>query len=644
MGSCTAGGAYVPAMADESIIVKEQGTIFLAGPPLVKAATGRSRSARKNSAAPMSTPAFRVWPITTRTTIIMRSQSRAASSAISTGRSSSASKLTAPREPLYAADELYGVIPADPRKPYDVREVIARIVDGSELDEFKARYGATLVTGFARLWGYPVGIVANNGVLYSESAQKAAHFIELCAQRGLPLVFLQNITGFMVGQKYEAGGIAKDGAKMVTAVSCAKVPKFTVIIGGSHGAGNYGMCGRAFGPRFLWMWPNARISVMGGEQAATVLATIRRDAIEAKGGTWSAGRGKRVQGAAARAVRARRPSLLCQRAPVGRRRDRSGRHAPRAGAGDFGGAQPADRGDALRRLPHVARTMARRTRHERAASAALHGGAVARRRRRHARAHASQTRWRASLLNRPEVRNAFNATLIAELTALLRSARCRPQVRAVVLAGAGSSFCAGADLNWMQQMAAFSPRQNLADAGALAAMLATLDGLSKPTIARVHGAAFGGGAGLVACCDVAIGTADATFAFSEATLGLIPAAISPYVVAAIGARAARRYFLTAERFSAAEAYRLGLLHELAPAQELDARIERAARRAARPPARSAQAECKALLRAIVNRPLDARVVADTARRIARVRASPEGREGVAAFLAKRKAAWLPRGE
>jgi len=196
--------------------------------------------------------------------------------------------VAAPREPLYPAEELYGVINADIRKPYDVHEVIARIVDASELDEFKARYGTTLVTGFARLWGYPVGIIASNGVLYSESAQKGAHFIELASQRGIPLIFLQNITGFMVGQKYEAGGIAKDGAKMVTAVSCAKVPKFTVIIGGSYGAGNYGMCGRAFGPRFLWMWPNARISVMGGEQAATVLATIRRDAIEAKGKRWSA--------------------------------------------------------------------------------------------------------------------------------------------------------------------------------------------------------------------------------------------------------------------------------------------------------------------------------------------------------------------
>jgi len=195
--------------------------------------------------------------------------------------------LREPAEPLYPADELHGVIPEDKRKPYDVREVVARIVDASELDEFKADYGTTLVTGFARIWGYPIGIVANNGILFSESALKGTHFIELASQRGIPLVFLQNITGFMVGKKYEAGGIAKDGAKMVTAVACSRVPKFTVIIGGSFGAGNYGMCGRAFGPRFLWMWPNARISVMGGQQAASVLATVKRDGIEAKGGAWS---------------------------------------------------------------------------------------------------------------------------------------------------------------------------------------------------------------------------------------------------------------------------------------------------------------------------------------------------------------------
>jgi len=286
MGSCTAGGAYVPAMSDESIIVKEQGTIFLAGPPLVKAATGEIVSAEELGGADVHTRVSGVADHFATDDHHALAIARGIVGHLNRVKST-ALDLAAPREPLYAATELYGVINADIRKPYDVREVIARIVDGSEFDEFKARYGATLVTGFARLWGYPVGIVANNGVLYSESAQKGAHFVELCCQRRIPLVFLQNITGFMVGQKYEAGGIAKDGAKMVTAVSCAKVPKFTVIIGGSYGAGNYGMCGRAFNPRFLWMWPNARISVMGGEQAATVLATIRRDAIEARGEAWS---------------------------------------------------------------------------------------------------------------------------------------------------------------------------------------------------------------------------------------------------------------------------------------------------------------------------------------------------------------------
>jgi 3-methylcrotonyl-CoA carboxylase beta subunit len=287
MGSCTAGGAYVPAMADESIIVREQGTIFLGGPPLVKAATGEIVTAEDLGGADVHT---RISGVADHFAQNDRHALAIARSVVANlnRRKRTDLELRAPVEPLQDARELYGVISADARKPYDVHEVIARIVDGSELDEFKARYGTTLVTGFARIHGYPVGIVANNGVLFSESAQKGAHFIELCAQRGTPLVFLQNVTGFMVGRKYEAGGIAKDGAKMVTAVSCAKVPKFTVIIGGSYGAGNYGMCGRAFEPRFLWMWPNARISVMGGEQAATVLATVRRDAIEAKGGAWSA--------------------------------------------------------------------------------------------------------------------------------------------------------------------------------------------------------------------------------------------------------------------------------------------------------------------------------------------------------------------
>jgi 3-methylcrotonyl-CoA carboxylase beta subunit len=287
MGSCTAGGAYVPAMADESIIVKEQGTIFLAGPPLVKAATGEIVSAEELGGADVHTRVSGVADHFALNDHHALSIARGIVGNLNRVKRIDVEVLP-PVEPRFPVEDLYGVINADIRKPYDVREVIARIVDGSEFDEFKARYGTTLVTGFARLLGYPVGIVANNGVLYSESALKGAHFIELCAQRRIPLVFLQNITGFMVGQKYEAGGIARDGAKMVTAVSCAQVPKFTVIIGGSYGAGNYGMCGRAFNPRFLWMWPNARISVMGGEQAATVLATLRRDAIEARGEAWSA--------------------------------------------------------------------------------------------------------------------------------------------------------------------------------------------------------------------------------------------------------------------------------------------------------------------------------------------------------------------
>ena len=286
MGSCTAGGAYVPAMSDESVIVKNQGTIFLGGPPLVKAATGEVVSAEELGGADVHT---RISGVADHYALNDRHALDIARRIVANlnGVKRLAADIAAPREPVYAVDELHGIIPADVRKPYDVREIIARLVDGSELDEFKANYGTTLVCGFARVFGYPVGIVANNGILFSESALKGAHFIELCAQRGVPLVFLQNITGFMVGRKYEAGGIAKDGAKMVTAVACARVPKFTFIIGGSFGAGNYGMCGRAFGPRFVWMWPNARISVMGGEQAASVLAQVRRDGIEAKGGTWS---------------------------------------------------------------------------------------------------------------------------------------------------------------------------------------------------------------------------------------------------------------------------------------------------------------------------------------------------------------------
>ena len=287
MGSCTAGGAYVPAMADEAIIVKNQGTIFLGGPPLVKAATGEVVTAEELGGADVHA---RVSGVADHYALNDEHALGLARQIVSRlNRTKSVTlDVQPPADPLYDPQEIYGIVSQDVRKPYEVREVIARIVDDSELDEFKALYGTTLVTGFARIWGYPVGIIANNGILFSESALKGAHFIELCCQRGIPLVFLQNIAGFMVGRKYEAGGIARDGAKMVTAVSCAKVPKFTVIIGGSFGAGNYGMCGRAYDPRFLWMWPNARISVMGGEQAASVLATVRRDNLEAQGKTWSA--------------------------------------------------------------------------------------------------------------------------------------------------------------------------------------------------------------------------------------------------------------------------------------------------------------------------------------------------------------------
>src|SRR5271156_3710080 len=286
MGSCTAGGAYVPAMSDESIIVRNQGTIFLGGPPLVKAATGEGGSAeelggadvhaRKSGGADYYAENDRHALALCRRIVANLNTKKAIDIPLST-----------PAAPKYSFDELDGIVPVDLKKQFDVREVVARLVDGSEFDEFKALYGATLVTGFAHIHGIPVGILGNNGILFSESALKAAHFIELCCQRRIPLLFLQNIVGFMVGRDYEAGGIAKDGAKMVTAVACARVPKITLVIGGSYGAGNYGLCGRAYGPRFLFTWPNARVALMGSEQAASVLATVRRDNIEAAGKTWS---------------------------------------------------------------------------------------------------------------------------------------------------------------------------------------------------------------------------------------------------------------------------------------------------------------------------------------------------------------------
>jgi len=287
MGSCTAGGAYVPAMSDEAVIVKNQGTIFLGGPPLVKAATGEEVSAEELGGAEVHT---RVSGVADH---LASDDAQALATVRRLVRNLNRSKrhgleVREPRPPAYDPEEIYGIVPPDLKKPYDVKEVIARLVDASEFDEFKASYGTTLVCGFAHLHGYPVAILANNGILFSESGLKGAHFIELATQRGIPLIFLQNISGFMVGRKYEAGGIAKDGAKLVTAVATAQVPKFTVVLGGSFGAGNYAMCGRAYAPRLLWMWPNARISVMGGEQAANVLATVRRDSLESRGQSWSA--------------------------------------------------------------------------------------------------------------------------------------------------------------------------------------------------------------------------------------------------------------------------------------------------------------------------------------------------------------------
>jgi 3-methylcrotonyl-CoA carboxylase beta subunit len=286
MGSCTAGGAYVPAMSDQSVIVRNQGTIFIGGPPLVKAATGEVVTAEELGGADVHSRQSGV------TDYLANDDAHALEIVrrIVAGLNRVSRpwlELRAPRDPLYAAEEMYGIVPSEPRMLYDVRDIIARLVDASEFDEFKALYGQTLVCGFAHICGFPIAILANNGILFGESAQKGAHFIELASQRNIPLLFLQNITGFMVGKKYEAAGIAKDGAKLVTAVASTWVPKYTVVIGGSHGAGNYGMCGRAYSPRFLWMWPNSRISVMGGEQAATVLSLIRREAVEAKGGKWS---------------------------------------------------------------------------------------------------------------------------------------------------------------------------------------------------------------------------------------------------------------------------------------------------------------------------------------------------------------------
>ena len=614
MGSCTAGGAYVPAMSDETVIVRNQGTIFLGGPPLVKAATGEEVSAEDLGGG----------DVHTRISGVADQLAENDAHAIHLARRIVANLNRMPQvrvamepseEPLYDPAELYGIIPQDTRKPYDVREIIARLVDGSRFDEFKPRYGTTLVTGFARLYGMPVGIVANNGILFSESAQKGAHFIELCAQRGVPLLFLQNISGFMVGRKYENGGIAKDGAKMVTAVATAQVPKVTMLIGGSFGAGNYGMCGRAYSPRFLWMWPNARISVMGGEQAAGVLATVRRDGMALKGGEWSAEEEEKFK------------------APIRSQYETQGHpYYATARMWDDGVVDPAQArrvlglsfaaalnapipSDEVRRLPDVSMAMTYLTlRLERRGPAA----------------------W--IWMNRPEVHNAFDETLIADLTAAFAAVDADRNVRAIVLAGEGKSFSAGADLNWMRRQGTAAFEDNVADARRLADLYRTIALCETPTLARVHGAALGGGMGLAAVCDICVASTQAQFATSEVRLGIIPAVIGPYVVRAIGERQSYRYFQTAERISAARAREIGLVHEVVPPEELDAKVEEivVALLAGGPRGQSAATD---LIRAVANRPIDDAVIEDTARRIATLRATTEAREGLSAFLDKRRPVW-----
>ncbi len=352
MGSCTAGGAYVPAMSDETVIVKGTGTIFLGGPPLVKAATGEEVTAEELGGADVHTRLSGVADYFAEDDEHALHLARTIVSTLNRVKRIPGD-VTAAEDPLYDPREIYGIVNADTRKSYEVREILARMVDGSRFDEFKERYATTLVTGFARIHGFLAGILANNGVLFSESALKATHFIELCNMRGIPLVFLQNITGFMVGREYERGGIAKDGAKMVHAVANSVVPKFTVIIGGSFGAGNYGMCGRAYEPRLLWMWPNARISVMGGEQAAGVLTTVKRDQLQRAGPRAVGGRRGRDPRPDPREVRTRRVALLLHRAAVGRWHSGPGPDARRARAGHVGRVQRAGAGREVRRLPDV---------------------------------------------------------------------------------------------------------------------------------------------------------------------------------------------------------------------------------------------------------------------------------------------------
>ena len=592
MGSCTAGGAYVPAMADESIIVKEQGTIFLGGPPLVKAATGEIVTAEDLGGADVHTRISGVadhfalndhHALAHRAAHRRQAQSRQARSPLD---------VAPPVEPRYPVDELYGVINADIRKPYDVREVIARLVDGSEFDEFKARYGTTLVTGFAQLHGYPVGIVANNGMLFSESAQKGAHFIELCAQRGIPLVFLQNITGFMVGRKYEAGGIAKDGAKMVTAVSCAAGAE----VHGDHRRQLRRRQLRHVRPRVQPALPVdvAERAHLGDGRRAGGDRARHRQARRARGEGRHVVRRRRggVQGADPRAVRARGPSVLRERAAVGRRRDRSGRHAPRArrsrcrrrstrrsrrAASASSGcdhARPSIPAASPGPCPtsttasaahgHVRRSASARAARSPLRSADAPYSGHRRRAARRGRARRARPARRAQRVRRGADRRADRCAHGARRRAggpRDRAARRGPQLlrRRRPQLDAPHGGVRRGRRTWPTR--ARSPR-----------LLATLANLPSPPSPACTAACSAAASGSSRAATSRSPTQDATFALSEAKLGLIPATIAPYVVEAIGARHARRYLLTAERFTAAEAYRIGLVHDIAPLPELDARV------------------------------------------------------------------------
>ena len=536
MGSCTAGGAYVPAMSDETVIVRKQGTIFLAGPPLVKAAIGEIVSAEDLGGA----------DVHARTSGVADHYAHNDSHALGIVRrivanlnwkKNPSAALIDPREPKYAAEELYGVVPPDSRTPYDMREVIARLVDGSELDEFKHLYGTTIVTGFARIWGHPVGVVANNGILFNESALKAAHFIELCGQRGIPLLFLQNITGFMVGRKYEAGGIARDGAKMVTAVSTVAVPKFTVIVGGSYGAGNYGMCGRAYSPRFLWMWPSARISVMGGEQAASVLATVRRDNIEARGGTWP------------------KEEEEAFKQPIREQYDREG-HPYYATArlwddgildpvdtrmalalGLVSGDEPADRPDEVRRLPDVSMIVP-------PVKTAVAGG-VAR-----------------LTLNRADQMNSFDGDTARAIVDAVEAFAADDAVRVLVVGSEGRAFSAGGDFNWVLTWPGLDAITRRVGADVMMGAVQAIYDFPKPSIARVHGSAVGGGVGLMLACDFAVASSSARFGLTSVRNGLLAGIAIPVLIEAVGPRLARQLLMHGGIFDAETALRIGLVDQV----------------------------------------------------------------------------------